>query len=115
METWAPGRIVFNRKKNRDKTIDHCNHSSCNYWTPLTDQVEESEQINIAHEANAEQVGKPTTKLSKARRKWQKRMKKRLDRRLSTVDILRRLIECGSIATEDWEEANHHERKKPFM
>ena len=49
------------------------------------------------------QEEKPTAKLSK----WQKRTKKKLDRRLATVDKLRRLIECGSIATEDWEEANH--------
>ena len=41
-EIWKPGRVILNRNK-RDKDYEF-NAVDLNYWTPLTDQVEESDQ-----------------------------------------------------------------------
>jgi len=41
-DKWKPGRVLLNRNK-RDRNIK-VNPIDLHYWTPLTDQVEESEQ-----------------------------------------------------------------------
>ena len=101
--TWAPGKVDFNRTKNRDK--GNSPNLSSNYWAPLTDQVEESEKIDLSQIiANNKPIHKQA--LSKVRRRWKRIMEARTAKRMQTMAKMRQLIECGSVPETKWEQAH---------
>ena len=94
-EHWGPGIVDIDRKLTRPSD-NYSAPTTTNHCTPLTDQVDESEDhqdlILQYIEIHSKKDSAKQQTLSKVRTGWRRIMQARLAKRLENMDALRKLI-----------------------